>query len=250
MSLAGGGAVPFRIAASTAAQGCLQDPAFLNQLTLQIDQDIQPGQQVYLEGDYHLCPPACNAGNIHTDLYRFSWEGSYESACGQAYATPSQEASLRSYRPTPIQILAPFCLSSTQPNLVSICLERGPGIFVLNPGGFTVAGTPIGPDYAFEWELTLSDSCTSNRGACGTNPSIPLVWPASAVFPLANGVWVRFTEATRPAGWQEASFAHSLLRFPILSQCQAGGASIACIGLGGSNTPSLTVAGFFTPSLS
>lgn len=256
VSLAGGGAVPFRLTNSTAAQGCFQGPPFLNQLTLQIDQDIQPGQTLYLEGDYHVCPPSCQPNNFHTELHFFSWEGSYKSACGQAYTIPSQQARRRSYRQTPLEILAPPCLSPTQPNLVSIRLERGPGIFVLSPDGFAAAGGPIGPDYAFEWELTLSDPCAQIGGPVewigydAANPSLPLVWPASAVFPLPNGVRVRFTEATRPTGWQDASFAHSSLRFAILSQCTGAGASGACSGVGGGNLPSLTVAGFFTPSLS
>ncbi len=257
VSLAGGGAVPFQVVNPNPAQGCFPGAPFLHRFDIQIGSDLQPGQEIYIEGDYYLCHPSCQPGNFHTDLHPFRWEVNYKSSCGNSYAIPSQAARTRSYAQTPIEILVPPCLNSAQPNLVTIQVERGPGIFILNPDGFAVSGTPIAPDYAFEWEFTLSEPCAQIVGPIEwigydpTNPSIPLVWSASAVFPLPNGVRVRFSEATRPPNWQRASFTNSFIRLSILSQCPPPtGVLMNCTALGGGLEVNLTSAAFFTPSLS
>ncbi|GIV22860.1 MAG: hypothetical protein KatS3mg025_0519 [Bacteroidia bacterium] len=245
-----GGAVPFVIINQSSHTGCfLGVGGMALSLTLELQADLQPGQEVWIEADGYTCPPpSCNSNsnNIHTELRNFSWRINYQSACGQSY-TAQGTSRTRTYYPSPMSLSVP-CIPRQGTATLVVQVERGPGIFILTPDGFASSGTPSSSDYAFRWELAMPP-CYAIVGQpvwYGPDPANPgnlLAWSGSVV-----GTSVVFTEATRPANWNNSSFTNSFLHIPLTSACQPPGGTPSCVVFSGAIPPAITVTGYYNPN--
>lgn len=172
--LVGTGPIPLTvISQSNPTSGCFVGTPLLREVRLRVGVDIPVGGEVHLEADIHTCPP--NRCDFHTPFRDVGWEVTYASSCGQSYTTSGRSRS-RQYNPTFVQVRAPACVPIGGVGVYSFQIERGPGIFILAPDGYAVAGTPSDPAaYQFLFTVDLPPCASlANQRSFGRG-LIPLI---------------------------------------------------------------------------
>ncbi|MCX7607482.1 MAG: DUF11 domain-containing protein, partial [Bacteroidia bacterium] len=255
VQFANGAPIPFTVLNQQAQnQGCFTSPTMLLEVTVRIDSDILPNQEVWVEANGHTCPPpSCtsNPNNFHTTLRSFTWELRFESACGQSYSAQGTSRT-RSYTPSPIQLSLP-CIPIGRMRELVVRVERGPGIFILAPDGFAGSGTPSSSQYQFIWQVDLPPCASMGNqpviwyGSDPANPANLLAWPASSP---PGSTLILFTEAHRPPQWTDYSFTNSFLRIPIVNDsCRLRFPVPSCALLTPADRPPiLRVSAFYNPN--